>query len=220
MQLLLLVGEASILVVPLFDRQVLHAGAVIQLLLQIGQLQLQQGQFCAQLHLLGSADAVTDVEAGAYLLAALIGTAHVGLRPLRQGLQTGELAADGAEGFLGILHVGNDFGLAALQLGQTHACVLTLDLLGALVLGQGIEFGADVPELTWQRAEALGLALGLGMFLLDAVEQAEGVCQKLLVGLLADGEGLGLAEGIERPLYAGPLGHILRHGLRGAEADE
>ncbi|MNE42123.1 hypothetical protein D3C80_1362300 [compost metagenome] len=64
------------------------------------------------------------------------------------------------------------------------------------------------------------LRLGLLLLLLDVVEQAEGIGQKLLIGLLADGEGIRFAEGIERPLYCGALGHILRHGLRGAEADE
>ncbi|MNE42122.1 hypothetical protein D3C80_1362290 [compost metagenome] len=58
-QLLLLAGEAGTLVIALLDREILHAGTVVQLLLQVGQLQVQQHQLGIELHLLGAADSVT-----------------------------------------------------------------------------------------------------------------------------------------------------------------
>ncbi|MNH18285.1 hypothetical protein D3C79_779830 [compost metagenome] len=58
-QLLLLAGEAGALVIALLDREILHAGTVVQLLLQVGQLQVQQHQLGIELHLLGAADSVT-----------------------------------------------------------------------------------------------------------------------------------------------------------------
>ena len=189
LQFLLFAGETGTLVVALLDRQILHAGTVIQLLLQVGQLQVEQGQFGTELHLLGAGDAFTGVEAGTDLLTALVGTAHAGLGALRQGLQAGELAADGAEGLLGRLHVGQHFRLTAIELCQTHAGVFALDLLGTLALGQGIELGTDLSEFGGQVADPLGLGLGLPLFLVDAVEQAEGFGQQLLIRLLTDGQG-------------------------------
>ncbi|MNE26389.1 hypothetical protein D3C77_432220 [compost metagenome] len=171
LQLLFLVGEARALVVPLLDRQILHAGAVVQLLLQVGQLQVQQGQLGIELHLLGAAHPVPRVQASTDLLTALIGAAHVGLGPLRQGLQVGDLAADGAEGLLGLLHVGHDLGLAVVQLCQAHGGVFALELLRTLVQGQGIELGTDLFQFTGQGAYPLCQRLGLGLLFFDVVEQ-------------------------------------------------
>ncbi len=221
LQLLLLVGEARALVVALLDRQILHAGAVVQLLLQVGQLQVQQCQLGIELHLLGAAHAVPGVEASADLLAALIGAAHVGLGPLRQGLQAGDLAAYGAEGLLGILHVGH--ALSGWRLSSSARLMVAYSLLscsGPLSWARASSLAPDLFQFAGQGAYPLCQRLGLGLLLFDAVEQGQGIGQKLLIRLLADGEGLGLAEGIERPLYCGALGQVLRHGLRGAEADE
>ncbi|MNF83506.1 hypothetical protein D3C84_658310 [compost metagenome] len=171
LQFLLFMGEARTLVVALLDRQILHAGAVVQILLQVGQLQVQQGQLGIELHLLGAAHAVPGVQASADLLAALIGAAHVGLGPLRQGLQAGDLAADGAEGLLGILHVGQHLRLTALQLRQAHAGVFAPELFRTLVLGQGVYLGAYLFHFAGQGAYPLCQRLGLGLLLLDAVEQ-------------------------------------------------
>ena len=220
LQFLLFTGETGTLVVPLLDHQILHAGAVVQLLLQVGQLQIQQGQLGIKLHLLGAAHPVPGVEAGADLLAALIGAAHAGLGPLRQGLQVGDLAADGAKGLLGRLHVGHDLGLAGIELRQAHGGVFALELLRALALGQGVELGADLLELCRQGAQAFALGFGLALLLVDAVEEGEGVSQELLVRLLAGRRGVRLAEGVERPLHGGALGQILRQGARGPEGDE
>ena len=220
LQFLLFTGETGTLVVPLLDHQILHAGAVVQLLLQVGQLQIQQGQFGIKLHFLGAAHPVPGVEAGADLLAALIGAAHAGLGPLRQGLQVGDLAADGAKGLLGRLHVGHDLGLAGIELRQAHGGVFALELLRAFALGQGVELGADLLELCRQGAQAFALGFGLGLLLVDAVEEGEGVSQELLVRLLAGRGGVRFAEGVERPLHGGALGQILRQGARGPEGDE
>jgi hypothetical protein len=137
-------------------------------------LQIQQGQFGIKLHFLGAAHPVPGVEAGADLLAALIGAAHAGLGPLRQGLQVGDLAADGAMGLLGRLHVGHDLGLAGIELRQAHGGVFALELLRALALGQGVELGADLLELCRQGAQAFALVLAL-LFSLSMLSRRERV---------------------------------------------